>query len=291
MTGHEAKHHIVVLSGKGGTGKTTLTAAFAQLAGNIVVTDCDVDAADLFILLKPDKRSEQPFYGGKKATILNDLCSHCGLCMDVCRFGAIGNFSVDAVLCEGCGFCYHVCPSNAIDFSSARSGTRYEGSISGGSEFLSASLLPGEGNSGKLVTELKRDALRFFDQPQNQGLLLDGPPGIGCPVNASLSGADRAVLITEPTLSGLHDLKRIVTLIRSFAIEMSVVINKYDLNEEMTREIEAYARTEHLRVAGRIPFDHTVVEALQRNMNIMAFPASPAAQAIGALFYSLNNRK
>lgn len=291
MSRHTHQQQIVVLSGKGGTGKTTLTAAFAMLAGNCAVADCDVDAADLFILLKPETRSEHPFYGGKKAVIINDLCSHCGLCMEVCRFEAIENFSVDAVLCEGCGFCVRVCPSNAIDFSRARSGTRFEGRFAGGEGFFSASLLPGEGNSGKLVAELKRDASRFPGQPHGEWLLLDGPPGIGCPVNASLSGADHAVLITEPTLSGLHDLKRIVALIRSFAIGMSVVINKFDLNEAMTREIEAYAHTEHIRVEGRIPFDRTVVEALQREMNIMAFPASPAAVAIAALYQSLNTRK
>jgi len=291
MSRHGHTKQLVVLSGKGGTGKTTLTAAFAMLARDCVVADCDVDAADLSIVLKPEIRFEQPFYGGKKAVIMHDVCTQCGICMDVCRFDAIVNFAVDAVLCEGCGFCVRVCPSDAIEFSRVRSGTRYEGRTAGGAGFFSASLFPGEGNSGKLVTEVKGDATLALEQPQGEWLLLDGPPGIGCPVNASLSGADQAVLITEPTLSGLHDLKRIVALIRSFAIDMSVVINKFDLNEEMTHEIEAYARTEHIRVEGRIPFDHTVVEALQREMNIMEFPASPAAAAIAALFHSLYNRK
>jgi MinD superfamily P-loop ATPase len=287
MGNERSMKHLVVLSGKGGTGKTTLTAAFSRLARNIVITDCDVDAADLFILLKPELKIESPFYGGKKSFINTKQCRFCGLCMDVCRFDAIENFIVDAVQCEGCGFCVRVCPAHAIEFTTVVTGAIYDGTVADGTEFLHAALLPGEGNSGKLVTELKKKTSVYATGDTPKVVLIDGPPGIGCPVNASLSGADAAVLITEPTLSGLHDLKRIVTLIRSFQIHISVVINKYDLNEAMTEAIESYAKTEKIFVAGRIPFDEHVVRALQQERNIMDFPETPAARAITAIFHSL----
>ncbi len=280
---------LVILSGKGGTGKTTLSAAFSKLAANHIIADCDVDAADLFILLKPNVKKELPFYGGKKATINNDACSQCGLCAEVCRFEAIKDLSVDEVLCEGCGFCYRVCPDNAIDFEKVISGNLYDSTTNDDIKFLHAKLFPGEGNSGKLVTEIKKKASEFFlhNGERNKWFIVDGPPGIGCPVNASLTGADIALLITEPTLSGLHDLKRIILLIQSFHIPAVVVINKYDLNANIAKEIEEYIRSVHIPLIGKIPFDEKVVYALQQEKSILEYPESKAAQEIITVWNSL----
>jgi MinD superfamily P-loop ATPase len=284
---------LVILSGKGGTGKTTLSAAFSRLTKDYVVADCDVDAADLFILLKPDRREELPFYGGKKAAINSDACSRCGLCVEVCRFEAIKDFSIDEVLCEGCGFCCRVCPDKAIDFQEVFSGSLYDSTLTDGTKFLHAKLSPGEGNSGKLVTEIKKKAHDYclHNRETKNLLMIDGPPGIGCPVNASLTGADEVLLITEPTLSGLHDLKRIVFLIQSFGISAKVVINKYDLNSTITKEIKEYLESEHIPLIGTIPFDEGVVTALQQEKSILEFPESEAARAIAALWNTLQSAK
>jgi MinD superfamily P-loop ATPase len=289
MANEITKKQLVILSGKGGTGKTTLAAAFSRLAENIVITDCDVDAADLFILLKPEIQREIPFYGGKKASINKDECNKCGLCAHVCQFDAIKDYLVDDVLCEGCGFCFRVCPNDAIEFDKVVSGNYYDCKIANDAEFLYAKLLPGEGSSGKLVTELKKKASDYFAHNKKEWFIVDGPPGIGCPVNASLSGADSVVLITEPTLSGLHDLKRIIKLINSFKIHVSVVINKYDINEEITIKIENFLEIEKIPLAGKIPFDEKVIFALQQEKNIMDFPESKAAKEIKTIWISLKN--
>jgi MinD superfamily P-loop ATPase len=287
MENERTKKQLVILSGKGGTGKTTLAAAFSRLAENSVITDCDVDAADLFILLKPEIKEEMKFYGGKKPAINKDVCTQCGLCEQVCRFDAIKEFVIDDILCEGCGFCFRVCPANAIEFNKVISGNYYDGRIANNAEFLYAKLMPGEGNSGKLVTELKKKASDYFVQNKKDWFIVDGPPGIGCPVNASLSGADSVVLITEPTLSGLHDLKRIIKLIQSFKIQVSVVINKYDLNEEIVKEIETFLKAENISLIGKISFDEKVVFALQQEKSILDFPESKAAKEIITLWESL----
>jgi len=287
MENERTKKQLVILSGKGGTGKTTLAAAFSRLADNSVITDCDVDAADLFILLKPEIKEEMQFYGGKKAAINKDVCTQCGLCEQVCRFDAIKEFAIDDILCEGCGFCFRVCPANAIEFNKVIAGNYYDCRITNGAEFLYAILLPGEGNSGKLVTELKKKASDYFVQNKKEWFIVDGPPGIGCPVNASLSGADSVVLITEPTLSGLHDLKRIIKLIQSFKIQVSVVINKYDLNEEIAAEIETFLKVEYISLIGKISFDEKVVFALQQEKSILDIPESKAAKEIITIWKSL----
>jgi len=278
---------LVILSGKGGTGKTTLSAAFSKLAGNHIIADCDVDAADLFILLKPHIKEEIPFSGGKKASINKDACSQCGLCEQVCRFEAIKEYSIDEVLCEGCGFCCRVCPNNAIDFHKTISGNLYDSVTNDDVRFLYGKLFPGEGNSGKLVTELKKKASTPYLQSGKRWFIVDGPPGIGCPVNASLSGADLVVLITEPTLSGLHDLKRIIRLAQSFKIQTVVVINKFDLNEAVSREIEDFIASENIPLAGKISFDEDIVSALQREQSILEYPESKAAKEIIKIWNSL----
>ena len=261
---------ITVLSGKGGTGKTILTAALAGFMDNKIIIDCDVDAANLYLILQPIIANKYEFSGGKKAVIENDKCRLCGLCEAVCRFDAIKNFKVNALSCEGCGFCFRICPDKAIRFTQSKSGTYFECQLKDESKFYYAKLLPGEGNSGKLVSEIKKKALENISR-KIKWIIIDGPPGIGCPVNAAVSGADYAVVVTEPTLSGIHDLKRIVELLKIFKVRAGIVINKYDLNEAITKQILSYSKNENIPVIGLIPFDNEVVNALINCKNITDF--------------------
>lgn len=259
---------IVILSGKGGTGKTTLTAAFSSLTNNKVIIDCDVDAANLHLILKPELIKSYEFFGGKKASIDRDRCSECGLCETVCRFDAIKNFTVDLIRCEGCGFCMNVCPAGAVIFNTVKSGSYFECRLLDESLFYYAKLLPGEGNSGKLVSEIKRKAIENI--PEDTGwIIVDGPPGIGCPVNASMASADYAVIVTEPTVSGVHDLKRLISLLNTLKIRCGIVINKFDLNESVASEIFGYAKSKEIPVLGALPFDRKFVDALISGRNIV----------------------
>lgn len=259
---------IVILSGKGGTGKTTISAAFASLIKNKVVIDCDVDAANLHLVLEPEILNSYDFIGGKKAFIEQDKCRECGLCKSVCRFDAIENHTVNRLSCEGCGFCFRACPMEAISFHPVISGSYYECELSDKSKFYYARLLPGEGNSGKLVSQLKRIALNRAT-PEIEWVIVDGPPGIGCPVNASIASSDFVVIVTEPTLSGIHDLKRLAKLLDSFKLKAGIVINKYDLNEEVTSQISEFAKNENIPVIGLLPFNKIFVEALINGKNIV----------------------
>lgn len=279
---------IVIVSGKGGTGKTTITAALAVLSQNTVVADCDVDAANLDILLKPTIEKTEPYIGGKKAEIDSVRCTKCSLCEEYCRFDAIHNFSVDPIACEGCGFCVRICPEGAIEFREAISGKYFAGAFNS-SPFFSAKLQPGEGNSGKLVSEVKKQADNIMQTASWEWYYGDGPPGIGCPVNASMTGADLVLVVTEPTVSGLHDLERLVQLTKRFQISTAVVINKFDLNSEMTIKIESFALRNGLPLMGKIPFDETVVWSLMKEKNIIDFPDSPAANAILSIWQSVQS--
>ena len=279
MIKNDAHKQIVIVSGKGGTGKTTITAAFAALADSQVIADCDVDAADLHILLKPEITQTHPYTGSKKARINIDLCSQCGICEEYCRFDAIKNFIIDSVKCEGCGFCVKLCPDNAIEFEDTIAGFYFKGKV-GPHPFLSARLNPGEGNSGKLVSQVKQQAQKVLQQSWKKWMIVDGPPGIGCPVNASLSGADFILIVTEPTVSGLHDLRRIVKLIQRFDVSAGIIINKFDLNKEISNKIQCLARNEKLPVLGQIPFDETVIESLMKEEIITHYPNSSAGKII-----------
>ncbi len=261
---------IVILSGKGGTGKTTLTASFAKLAKNKIVIDCDVDAANLYLLLKPIIDEESRFIGGSKAMIDLNLCDMCGLCEEVCRFDAIKNFIVDPISCEGCGFCVKACPKNAINFQLNTAGFFFKGKLEDESFFYYAKLNPGEGNSGKLVSEIKKEATKNITD-KTEWIIIDGPPGIGCPVNASLAGSDYVILIAEPTLSGLHDLKRLIELLNTFKFKHCVIINKYDLNENITQEIINFAKEKHTQILGMIPFNQDFVHSLQEGKTIIDY--------------------
>lgn len=272
---------VVVISGKGGTGKTSVVAAFATLAKDKVLTDCDVDAADLHLILQPRIVHRERFTGGKKARVRPDLCAACGKCEEICRFGAVsmtgpGNdgvkktYAVDPISCEGCGVCVHFCPADAIAFEDSVDGEWFVSETRCG-PMVHAKLGIAQGNSGKLVS-IVRDRAREIAEREGHGLILsDGSPGIGCPVIASLTGASLALAVTEPTLSGLHDLRRVADLARHFRIPVAVVINKHDLNGDMTIEIERWAEGFGAEVLGRIRYDQVVTRAQLAGKSVVEY--------------------
>lgn len=258
---------IVVISGKGGTGKTSITASFAYLGGkDVIVADCDVDAADMHLLLQPDFAESEDFYSGELANISQDECTQCGKCADVCRFEAItikdGRYIIDPFECEGCGYCARVCPTNAITNEELNVGKWYISNIKTGTTMIHAKLGIGADNSGKLVAKVKNKAKQIGKENNISYILIDGSPGIGCPVISSLSGADYAVFITEPSLSGLHDLKRVHKLVKKFNIKAGCIINKADINQKVTREIEEFLYKEEILHIANLPYDETFTMAM-----------------------------
>lgn len=252
---------ILVISGKGGTGKTVITGALASISSNKVMADCDVDAADLYLLLKPEIQSRQEFKSGSTACIDKDLCKQCGRCIPVCRFEAIkSDFTIERFSCEGCGLCARVCPFGAIRMEENLSGEWYISNTKYGS-LVHAKLGIAEENSGKLVAIVRNAAKDLAEKQSADYVIIDGPPGIGCPVIASMTGVDCALIVTEPTLSGLHDAQRVVKLANHFKIPVKLVINKFDLNSCMADEIVNHFSKEGIQVIGKLPFDKTVVEA------------------------------
>ena len=274
MEGKQNKiKQLAIVSGKGGTGKTTLAAAFASLASNKVLIDCDVDAADLHLLLRPKVLKQEKYYGGRSPRVDLDQCTQCGLCTEVCRFDAIVNGLVDYVSCEGCGFCSHICPEDAITMEEAFSGDWFVSDTPYG-PFVHARLGIGEENSGKLVTVVRKQAMEIANEKHLGFILIDGPPGIGCPVTASLTGVNLILAITEPTLSGIHDLERILKLAEHFKIPSAVCINKFDINLENTDRIVAYCEKNGSRIIGKIPYEPKVVEALVNKKTVMEYPCN-----------------
>ncbi len=272
---------IVVISGKGGTGKTSITAAFASLVENAVLCDADVDAADLHLLLAPRILKSTPFLGGGLAEIRTAECVACGLCREVCRYDAIGeNYVVDPIACEGCGVCVDLCPQGVIDFPLQQCGEWFH-SETRFAPMIHARLGIAEENSGRLVSLVRDHARRLAEAEGRTTILTDGPPGVGCPVIAAIGGAALLVIIVEPTLSGLHDMERVIGLAKHFRVPGLVAVNKFDLNLEMTRKIEARAEQHGLGVAGRIPFDKSFVAAMIAAENILEYaPESDAAAAV-----------
>lgn len=281
---------LVVISGKGGTGKTSLMASFAMLAGHAVLADCDVDAADLHLILQPQIRQRQNFTGGKKARIKPGHCTACGKCEELCRFDAVffdgpGNgrvpktFRVDPLACEGCGVCAWFCSEHAIELSPSEDGQWYVSETRVG-PMVHAQLNPGAGNSGKLVTLVRNEAQRIARARGGGLILVDGSPGIGCPVIASITGASHVMAVTEPTLSGEHDLERVLLLARQFGIAASVCVNKWDLNAAMARRIEARAASMGASILPGVPYDHAITEAQQKGVAVVEFGDTPAARAI-----------
>ena len=274
---------IVVLSGKGGTGKTSIVASFAALAQSKVLADCDVDAADLHLLLKTQAKEEKEFWSGQVAFIDDDKCTECGLCQELCRFGAIKDFKVDPVSCEGCGFCYHVCPVDAIAMKDSMSGHSFISETKYG-YLCHARLGIAQENSGKLVALVRQNAKLISERENMDYIITDGPPGIGCPVISSLSGASLALLVTEPTLSGIHDLERVIGVCHHFGVPVLVCINKYDLNEENTSRIERYCGKEGIEVAARIPFDNVMTEAIVQGLPVVEYSSNKVTQQIKELW-------
>lgn len=252
---------IAIVSGKGGTGKTTLTASFAALAKNAVVADCDVDAADLHLLLEPKTIAKHEFRGSRIPMIDELACTKCGKCEEACRFNAIKELTVNLNFCEGCGVCAYICPTSAISLKEKVCGQAFISKTRFG-PMAHARLGIAEENSGKLVTLVRKDAKQIAENESRSLILIDGPPGIGCPVIASLTGVDLVVVVTEPTASGLHDLERILGVAEHFGVFSLVCINMYNINEENTEKIIETCKRKGIDVVGKIPFDPMVTEAM-----------------------------
>lgn len=279
---------IVVLSGKGGTGKTTIVASLAALAKNKVLVDCDVDAADLFLLLQPKSQEVNEFWSGHVAVIDENKCTKCSLCGELCRFDAINEHTVNSTSCEGCGFCFHICPENAIIMNEKLSGHWFISETDYGS-MVHAKLGIGQENSGRLVTVVRQQANRLAQEKNINLIISDGPPGTGCPVISSLSGATLALIVTEPSLSGMHDLDRILDVCHHFGVSPLVCINKYDLNEENSSRIEKFCSTKNTSVISKISFDTIAVDALVHHVPIVEYSKSRIDMQIRALWQSLCN--
>jgi len=257
-----AIHEIVVISGKGGTGKTTLTASILPFLEKTVVADCDVDAPDLHILLHPVETESHTFIGTKKAKVDSQTCTGCMACYHHCQFNAISESIVfNSMKCEGCGVCELVCPVDAVSLEDTVVGTIYEGDTHYG-PMVHARLIPGEETSGKLVSAVRNKAKKIAEEKNFETVLIDGSPGIGCNVISSITGADTVVIVTEPTMSGIHDMKRVLDITEKFSGKAFVVINKCDLSEHMSREIERESENRGTPVVLKLPFNGNMVKSI-----------------------------
>ena len=282
---------IVIISGKGGTGKTSITASFAALTeGKAVFADCDVDAADLHLVLEPDVKTVNDFSGGSVASIITDKCIGCGKCAELCRFDAISfdgeandivgkTYRITKHSCEGCKVCVEFCPTEAIEFKPAINGQWFESQTRFGS-MVHAKLGIAEENSGKLVALIRRQAKQLANEQKKDILLIDGSPGIGCPVIASITGADLVVIVTEPTISGKHDLERVAQLAAGFGIKTLVCINKADINPDMCRNIAEQAEKNGLKVIGEVPYDDDFTKAQIQKKALVELEGSLLADKI-----------
>jgi MinD superfamily P-loop ATPase len=274
---------VVVLSGKGGTGKTSIVGAFTFLAENKVIVDSDVDAADLYLLLQPKTSEEHEFWSGQTAVIDESKCTCCGLCEQLCRFDAIHDLVVDVASCEGCGFCASVCPAEAITMKENLAGHWFISDTRYGT-LVHARLGITQENSGKLVATVRQQAKKIAEESDANLIISDGPPGIGCPVISSLSGTNLALLVTEPTLSGQHDLERVIGVCQHFKVPALVCINKYDINKENTRDIEEYCHRQGIAIAAKIPYDSIVTEAMVHGKTVMEYHPNDTARHIEKLW-------
>ncbi len=265
---------IAVLSGKGGTGKSSISAAFATLNGNVVLADCDVDAANLYLIFNPSHEEETVYISGSKATIDYALCTNCKLCMDYCRFDAISlkndKVSISEISCDGCVLCSRICPENAIKMVSNDKSRMYSGSFRNG-KMVYGRLAPGEENSGKLVNMVREKAKQIAKKTGIETIILDGPPGIGCPVISTLTGVNKVVIVTEPTISGFHDMQRLMRIVWQFNTEASVIINKCDLNSSMSNQIKKWCKKNDITISGQLPFNRNMVEAMVQGKSITEF--------------------
>jgi len=286
---------IAVISGKGGTGKSRIAAAFATLNGEVVVADCDVDAANLYLLFNPTHEEEVAYIGGNKAVINYDLCTTCGICESYCRFDAISVINskvvISGISCDGCFLCSHICPESAIKMAQNDKSRMYSGSFRNG-KMVYGRLAPGEENSGKLVNTVREKAKQSAEENGLEIIILDGPPGIGCPVISTLPGVDKVVIVTEPSISGLHDMQRTVEIVQKFSLPAFVIINKYDLNSDMSDQIEDWCRQNRITIAGLLPFDRQMVEAMIMGKSITEFnPDNGISKKIKIIWNKITNQK
>jgi MinD superfamily P-loop ATPase len=267
---------ITVISGKGGTGKTSVSASFAYLAGkNAVIADCDVDAADMHLLLNPDHARSEDFFSGAIAVINNGECIRCNRCYEVCHFEAItqenGNYFVNEMNCEGCGYCFQVCPAEAIVMEPNNTGTFYISKTRFQNMLVHAKMHVGAENSGKLVSKIRQEAKKLAEINDKEYIIIDGSPGIGCPVIASITGSDYIVLVTEPTISGFHDLKRVIEVVQNFKIKASCIINKSGLNQNLTCQIKEYLSDQKLELISELPYDIKFSTAITAGKTIVEY--------------------
>lgn len=285
---------LVVISGKGGTGKTSIVAAFASLAKNAVLADCDVDAADLHLVLEPSIKETYDFSGGKRASIITDRCIGCDKCKRVCRFNAVNfngpsnkrvskTYTIDPISCEGCKVCVTVCPTKAIEFKECVNGQYFISDTRFGT-MVHAKLGIAEENSGKLVSLIRKEAKKIAEEQNKDMIIVDGSPGIGCPVIASITGADIVLIVTEPTLSGKHDLKRVAELAAGFNIPVLVAINKYDINCEIADQIEIEADQRNMKIVGRIRYDKAFTKAQVMKCSVVEYTSSAVSEDIKSMW-------
>lgn len=284
---------LIVLSGKGGTGKTTVAAALAHLlsqALRLVLVDADVDAPNLELIAHPRIMQKAPFYGGERAVINPERCTACGRCVEVCRYEAVwlrdGAYRIESAACEGCATCFYQCPAAAIAMEDCLSGQWFRSETRWG-PFVHARLRPGEQNSGKLVSLIRQQALLLADETQAAWALVDGSPGIGCPVIAAVTGADLALLVAEPTLSGIHDMERALDVAAHFRVPAAVCINKSDINPQLADDIVRYCSERDLPVLARLPYDEIVLHAMRRGLAVTELPDNAVAAQLEALYDNL----
>lgn len=280
---------LTVISGKGGTGKTTITAAIATLTRYHVLADCDVDAADLHLILEPIVEKCEDFQGGKTALIDLDACVQCDECVKRCRFDAIHDYTVNSISCEGCGVCAQVCPQGAVSMQKHVSGQWFISRTRAG-HMVHASLGIAEENSGKLVTLVRQQARLIAEKDHKELVIIDGPPGIGCPVIAAITGVDLLLAVTEPTLSGIHDLERVVGVAQHFNVPVMVCVNKYDINPLNASKIEAFCAKNGLAVAGKIPYEKNVTRAMVQKKSIIEYPCGEVTDAVTKLWETVSKQ-
>ena len=265
---------IAVISGKGGTGKSSISSAFVSVAKSAVVVDCDVDASNLYLLFSPLCKEEEVFVSGSHAVVNNDKCTNCNTCIDLCRFEAIskidGKIRISESACDGCYLCSRVCPVQAIKMIPADKSRMYAGTFRYG-DMVYGRLAPGEENSGKMVNLLREKAKRYVEDYGYDTIILDGPPGIGCPVISTITGVDKVVVVTEPTLSGFLDMKRVIEVVCRFSVRISVIVNKYDLNPDICEQIDKWCEEMEIPVVAHLPFDAQIVEAMIAGKTIIEY--------------------
>jgi len=287
---------LALISGKGGTGKTSITAAFIQLAKNAVAVDCDVDASNLHLLISPitSRKNPRAFISGYSASEISENCTGCGACFNSCVFGAIsrretdGKIKINALLCEGCGVCLNICAAGTIKFESKQSGESYISNTRLG-VMVHARLFAGEGSSGKLVAEIRKNASDIARDENADYIILDGPPGTGCPVIATLSGTDLAAVIIEPSLSSIHDAGRAIELCRHFKVPTVIIINKHDINAQISEKIEKFAAKSGIEIIGKIPYDEAFTIAMKKRMTVIE--SDKNSEAAKSIINAWNNFK